>query len=534
MSELLVQMEGIEKSFPGVHALIGAHFELRPGEVHALVGENGAGKSTLMKVLSGIYQKDAGRILYRGQEVEIPSPRAAQQLGISMIHQELNLMPHLSVAQNVFIGREPRKGLPFWLDEPAINGQTQKLFDHMHLKIDPRTRVSELTVAKQQMVEIAKALSFNSSVLIMDEPTAALTESEIDELFRSIDDLRKAGAGIVYISHRLEELKRISDRITVMRDGRYVDTVSTADASIDRIISMMVGRTIFESAPEVPEVPNREEVLEARGLNRGRALKDVSFKLYRGEILGFAGLMGAGRTETARAVFGADPIESGEIRVKGRPVQIRSPRDAVRHGIGYLSEDRKRYGLAVGMDVETNVVLASFQKFLNAIGFVNGRSTRSVADQYVKKLLIKTPTIQAKVRNLSGGNQQKVVVGKWLTADTDILIFDEPTRGIDVGAKSEIYKLLNELAAGGKSVIMISSELPEVLRMSHRIVVMCEGRVTGELSAAEATQEGIMRLATQRSGIVVDVPSANGSNGAGGTHTLEQAGGAAPSAIKRN
>jgi ribose transport system ATP-binding protein len=520
MSELLVQMDGIEKSFPGVHALADAHFELRSGEVHALVGENGAGKSTLMKILSGIYERDAGTILLNGNAVQIPNPRVAQHLGISMIHQELNLAPHLTVAQNVFIGREPRKGLPFWLDEPAINKQTLELFGRMHLKIDPRVRVSELTVARQQMVEIAKALSFNSNVLIMDEPTAALTESEIDELFRIIGQLRANGVGIVYISHRLEELQRISDRITVMRDGRYVDTVDTKDATIDQIIGMMVGRTIYESAPEVPENPSQEVVLEVRNLNRGRALKDVSFKLYKGEILGFAGLMGAGRTETARAVFGADAIDSGEIFIHGKPVRINTPRDAVVNGIGYLSEDRKRYGLAVGMDVETNIVLASFRKFLNAIGFVNTGSTRTTANEYVEKLSIKTPTTQAKVRNLSGGNQQKVVVGKWLTADTEILIFDEPTRGIDVGAKSEIYKLLNELAQQGKSIIMISSELPEILRMSHRIVVMCEGRVTGELTSEEATQEGIMRLATQRTVLVADGPNgsngATGSNGAGG------------------
>ena len=310
--------------------------------------------------------------------------------------------------------------------------------------------------------------------------------------------------GIVYISHRLEELKRISDRITVMRDGRYVDTVDAATVTIDRIISMMVGRTIYESAPEVPEQPSQEVVLEVRHLNRGAAIKDVSFKLNRGEILGFAGLMGAGRTEVARAVFGADAVDSGEIFIKGQQVAISSPRDAVEHGIGYLSEDRKRYGLAVGLDVESNIALASFTQFTEMLGMVNSDKIRATADHYVSALAIKTPSIQQRVRNLSGGNQQKVVIGKWLTADTEILIFDEPTRGIDVGAKSEIYRLLNDLAGQGKSIIMISSELPEILRMSHRIVVMCEGRITGELTASEATQEGIMRLATQRSVIVAN------------------------------
>jgi ribose transport system ATP-binding protein len=495
-------MEGIDKSFPGVHALDQARFELRTGEVHALVGENGAGKSTLMKILSGIYRKDAGRILYQGKEVDIPNPRAAQHLGISMIHQELNLMPHLTLAQNVFIGREPRGGLRFVLAENRINAQTQALFDAMHLKLDPRTKAADLSVAKQQMVEIAKALSFNSQVLIMDEPTAALTESEIEELFRIIRDLRSRGVGIVYISHRLEELKRISDRITVMRDGRYVDTVQAADTPISRIISMMVGRTIYESAPEVPEDTGQPIVLEVKNLNRGMALRDVNFKLRKGEILGFAGLMGAGRTEVARAVFGADPVDSGEIYVDGKRTHIKSPSDAVANGIGYLSEDRKRYGLALGLDVEANVVLAAFKKFLDASALVNRSRTRATAQHYVEALSIKTPSLQQQVKNLSGGNQQKVVISKWLTADTNVLIFDEPTRGIDVGAKSEIYRLLNDLAAQGKSIIMISSELPEVLRMSHRIVVMCEGRITGELSAAEATQERIMQFATQRGGIV--------------------------------
>lgn len=496
---VLVLMEGIEKSFPGVHALSDCRFELRAGEVHALVGENGAGKSTLMKVLAGVYAKDAGRILYKGREVDIPNPRAAQHLGISMIHQELNLMPHLTVAQNIFIGREPRRAAGFLLDEDEINRRTRQLLDMLHLQLDPRTRVADLTVAKQQMVEIAKALSFNAEVLIMDEPTAALTEAEIEDLFGIIRRLREKGVGIVHISHRLEELRQISDRVTVMRDGRYIDTVRTQDVSIDRIISMMVGRAIYESAPQVPDSADREVVLEVRRLNRGNVIRDVSFTLRKGEILGFAGLMGAGRTEVARAVFGADPIDSGEIYVRGRRAHIRSPLDAVRYGIGYLSEDRKRYGLTLGMDVENNIALASFNKFLSALGWVNQAAIRQTAGRLVDMLAIKTPGLQQQVKNLSGGNQQKVVVGKWLTADTDILIFDEPTRGIDVGAKSEIYHLLNELARQGKSIIMISSELPEILRMSHRIIVMCEGRITGELSSAEATQEKIMTYATQRS-----------------------------------
>jgi ribose transport system ATP-binding protein len=500
--DLLVQMQGIDKAFAGVNACAGCQFELRAGEVHALVGENGAGKSTLMKILAGVYKKDAGRIFLRGQEVDIYGPHHAQLLGVTMIHQELNLMPHLTIAQNIFIGREPRKAIPFLLDENKINQQAQEILASLHLNLNPKQRVGGLTVARQQMVEIAKALSYNSQVLIMDEPTAALTEAEIDELFHMINRLREKGIGIVYISHRMEELKKITDRVTVMRDGHYIDTLLTPETTIDRVISLMVGRTIYESKPELPEKPATEVVLEVRNLNRGRELRDVSFQLKRGEILGFAGLMGAGRTEVARAVVGADPCDSIEVRVNGTPVTINSPKDAVKHGIGYLSEDRKRYGLVVGMDVANNVSMASMDQFLSALGIVDDGKINETANQHVQTLAIKTPSVRQRVRNLSGGNQQKVVIAKWLTADTDILIFDEPTRGIDVGAKSEIYKLLNELARQGKSIIMISSELPEILRMSHRIIVMCEGRITGELSSSEATQEKIMQLATLRTGMV--------------------------------
>jgi ribose transport system ATP-binding protein len=515
MSDVLLTMEGIDKSFPGVHALDHARFELAAGEVHALVGENGAGKSTLMKVLAGVYTKDAGRIVFKGQEIQVPNPRAAQLLGISMIHQELNLMSHLTVAQNIFIGREPRAGVPFWLDEKAINERARQLFDSMHLVLDPQAKVGDLTVAKQQMVEIAKALSFNSDILIMDEPTATLTDTEINELFRIVRQLREEGKGVVHISHRLEELKQISDRITVMRDGRTIDTVATQAVPLDKIISMMVGRTVFEASPEIPPNPDPNVVLEVRNLNRGKVIKNVSFSLRRGEILGFAGLVGAGRTEVARAIFGADPIDSGEVLVRGKRVNIKTPNDAVRAGIGYLSEDRKRYGLALGMDVETNIVLATFRKFIGALGWVNTTSTRLTARKYVDSLAIKTPGLAQKVKNLSGGNQQKVIIGKWLTADTDVLIFDEPTRGIDVGAKSEIYKLLNELTQQGKSIIMISSELPEILRMSHRIIVMCEGRITGELPGAGATQEKIMTYATQRGEAVTTTGSGTGQPQAG-------------------
>jgi ribose transport system ATP-binding protein len=506
MDDLLVEMTGITKEFPGVRALVDATFQLRAGEVHALVGENGAGKSTLMKILAGVYQPDGGEIRYKGEPVQIPNPRTALDLGISMIHQELNLMPHLTVAQNMFMGREPRGRPRFLLDDKQLNRQTQELIDHLHLRLDPKARVADLKIAQQQMVEIAKALSFKASVLIMDEPTAALTDTEIDELFRIIRDLRGQGVGVVHISHRLEELKQISDRVTVMRDGRSIDTLETAEAAIPTIINLMVGRTIYEAAPEIPERSD-EVVLDVRHLTRGRMVRDVSFVLHRGEILGVAGLVGAGRTEVVRTIFGADKLESGEIWVNGKRVDIRSPTDAVRLGIAYLSEDRKRYGLALGMDVETNIVLASLQKFMASFGRVDTKGTRAAATQRVEELGIKTPSVRQRVRNLSGGTQQKVVIGKWLTADTEILIFDEPTRGIDVGAKNEIYHLLNELAREGKSIIMISSELPEILRMSHRIVVMCEGRLTGELSGATATQEAIMTFATQRASVAAVVPA---------------------------
>jgi ribose transport system ATP-binding protein len=504
MAEELVLMEGIEKRFPGVHALNDCHFTLRTGEVHALVGENGAGKSTLMKILGGIYHRDSGIVKLDGQPVVIHNTREAQDRGISMIHQELNLMPHLTIAQNIYIGREPRRRIKFMVDDETTNKDAESLFKMLNLDLDPNTRVAKLSVAKQQMVEIAKALSFNSRILIMDEPTAALTDAEIEDLFTIIRKLRDQGVGIVHISHRLEELKEIADRITVMRDGKIIDTLLTEEATKDKIISLMVGRTIYESEPEIPEEPSQEVVLEVRNLNSGKALKDISFKLMKGEILSFAGLMGAGRTDVARALFGADKYDSGEIYIKGKRVQINSPKDAVNNGLGYLSEDRKRFGLTLKMDVEENVSMASMDEFLKANFWVDFRKEAAQAQEMVDKLNIRTPSINQKVVYLSGGNQQKVVVGKWLTADTDILIFDEPTRGIDVGAKSEIYKLLNELAHQGKSIIMISSELPEVLRMSHRVVVMCEGRITGTLNADEMTQESIMKFATMRNNVVTE------------------------------
>ncbi|MDM0116507.1 sugar ABC transporter ATP-binding protein [Variovorax sp. J22R133] len=494
----IVEIRALCKSFPGVRALDHCRFELMPGEVHALMGENGAGKSTLMKVLAGVYQKDAGEILVDGRPVDIASPRAAQALGIGIVHQELNLMNHLSAAQNIFIGREPRGRLGLFLDEQALNAKAEAIFQRLRLRLDPRTPVGELTVARQQMVEIAKALSFDSRVLIMDEPTAALNNAEIDELFRVVRQLQDEGVGIVYISHKMDELRQIADRVTVMRDGQYIATVPMAGTPIENIISMMVGRDLGDDLRAMPDTSDNAVVLSVQGLRRGAAIKDVSFRLRKGEILGFAGLMGAGRTEVARAVFGADAVEAGEVEVHGKRVRIRSPRDAVRNGIGYLSEDRKHFGLATGLDVKTNVVLSSLRRFTRARLFLDQGAIDKSAKHYVRQLSIKTPSVRQAVRLLSGGNQQKIVIAKWLLRDCDILFFDEPTRGIDVGAKAEIYRLLSDLAAHGKAIVMISSELPEVLRMSHRILVMCEGRITGELKADEATQEKIMHLATLR------------------------------------
>ena len=494
----IVEIRNLNKSFPGVRALIDARFDLVAGEVHALMGENGAGKSTLMKVLAGVYQKDGGTIKINGQEVEISGPRAAQALGVGIIHQELNLMSHMSVANNIFIGREPRNRFGV-VDKQKMNKETQAILDRLHLKLDPETLVSELTVAKQQMVEIAKALSFHGTkVLILDEPTAALNNAEIDDLFKIIRQLKEHGVGMVYISHKMDELKRISDRVTVMRDGQYIGTVPTAETSMDTIIGMMVGRQLFDGDGPTPAPQNAEVVLEVKNLNRGRVIKNVSFQVRKGEILGFAGLMGAGRTEVARAIFGADKIDSGEIIVHGQTASIKTPTDAVKHGIGYLSEDRKHFGLATGMDVEANIVLTTMKRFLSANFFLKQKAIRQTALHFVKQLDIRTPNVSQKVAFLSGGNQQKVVIAKWLVRDCEVLFFDEPTRGIDVGAKSEIYKLLNTLAEQGRAIVMISSELPEVLRLSHRILVMCEGRITGELKAGEATQENIMQYATQR------------------------------------
>lgn len=492
----LLEVRGISKSFPGVKALQGVEFQLDAGEVLVLVGENGAGKSTLMKILSGIYARDEGTIAVDGREVDITGPADAQELGISIIHQEMNLMPDLTVAQNIYLGREPRRGL--MLDEKALNRQAAALLGDLGIQLDPRTKVSTLTVAAQQMVEIAKALSVDARVLIMDEPTSALTDTEVETLFGLIESLRASGTGIIYISHRMEELKRLADRVTVLRDGEYIGTLDRDEIDVPTIIEMMVGRTIDTgSKPEPFDTAGRDVVLKVDGLSTRTLLKDVGFELHRGEILGFAGLMGAGRTETARAIIGADPSTGGRVEINGRVARIRQPADAVRHGIGYLSEDRKSLGLLLEQSVTTNTIAASLGRFSGLLGIMNDRRARRVAQQHVEDLRTRTPNVEQPVKLLSGGNQQKVVIAKWLVRDCDILIFDEPTRGIDVGAKEEIYTLLQKLAATGTSIIVISSELPEVLRLSHRIVVMANGRITGTLASEDATQNSIMDLATR-------------------------------------
>lgn len=496
MGDIILTMKGIDKSFPGVHALDHVNLEIRKGEVHALMGENGAGKSTLMKVLTGIYSKDAGTITYEGKEVEFSNPREAQDAGIVIVHQELNMLGHLTVAQNIFIGREIMNGK--LIDDKKMNEEAQKLFEQLGIDIDPKETMSRLTVGRQQMCEIAKAISHEAKVIIFDEPSAALTEAEIEELFKIIRDLRDKQMGIVYISHRMDEIKVITDRVTVMRDGGYVGTLITEECTKEDIINMMVGRTIYEDPKtESAVAKDAPVVLKVEHLNAGRMVRDVSFELKKGEILGFSGLMGAGRTETARALFGADPKESGDIYVNGKKVDIKTPQDAVKCGIGYLSEDRKRYGIVVDKTIAENSTMPTLERFMKGL-FIDKKKENQTAQEYVKILKTKTPSVDQLVVNLSGGNQQKVVIAKWLVRNCDILIFDEPTRGIDVGAKSEIYQLMNELAAEGKSIIMISSEMTEILRMSDRIVVMCEGRKTGELDIAEATQERIMHAATLR------------------------------------
>ena len=490
----VLEMQSISKTYPGVTALSAVDFAVMPGEVHALVGENGAGKSTLMKILAGADTKDAGRIVIDGSEVHIDSPQEAMRLGVSIIYQEFNLVPYMNAAENIFLGREPASSVPGVIDFGKMYADAQTIISELGVALDVRSSINTLSVAQQQMVEIAKATSRKSRIIAMDEPSATLTEHELENLFALIRRLKAEGVSIIYISHRLEEVFQIADRVTVLRDGELVQTKNVADTDRDDIIRMMVGRELKESIPKAAAEPG-DIALEVKGLNRAGALRDVSFEVRRGEILGLAGLVGAGRTEVARAIFGADPIDSGEIRVNGRAVKIKSPRHAISLGIGLVTEDRKALGLVLGMAVRENISLANLG-VLSRLGFVSRRRERDVARKYVEDIMIKTPSVEQAVQNLSGGNQQKVVLAKWLFTESNVLIFDEPTRGIDVGAKTEIYQLMNRLAASGVAIIMISSELLEVIGMSDRILVMHEGEIAGELSREEATQERIMHLAT--------------------------------------
>ncbi|MCC6485240.1 MAG: sugar ABC transporter ATP-binding protein [Armatimonadetes bacterium] len=490
----VLEMRSISKAFPGVRALDGVDFEVKRGEVHALVGENGAGKSTLMKILAGAQSADSGEILLDGEAATIDSPQKAMDLGISIIYQEFNLVPYLSAAENIFLGREPRAAIPGFVDFRTMHAQAQSLIDDLGVKLDIRETVNRLSVAQQQMVEIAKATSRQARIIAMDEPSATLTDYELAHLFALIERLKSQGVAIVYISHRLEEIFQIADRVTVFRDGHVVGTRPVGELDRETVIQMMVGREIKQQIPKEAATPG-EVVLELKNVSRAGVLNNISFAVRAGEIVGLAGLVGAGRTEVARVIFGADSYDSGEILLDGQPLRVKNPRDAIGAGVGLVTEDRKALGLILGMAVRENITLANLAE-VSRLSFINQRKEKQVARQYVDDLAIKTPSVEQQVQNLSGGNQQKVVLAKWLFTQSRVLIFDEPTRGIDVGSKVEIYQLMNRLAANGTAIIMISSELPEVLGMSDRIVVMHEGSVAGELSRSEATQEKIMHLAT--------------------------------------
>ena len=488
-------MRDIGKSFPGVRALDGVTLDLRAGEVHALVGENGAGKSTLMKILAGAQPADSGEILIDGKAVNIDSPRTAENLGIGMIYQEFNLVPALSAVENIVLGNEPMRG-PL-LDARAARERAAQVFSELGIVIPLNVEASRLSVAQQQMVEIAKVLSRHARIIVMDEPTAALSDRETDRLFEIIQTLKARGAGIVYISHRMEELPRIADRVTVLRDGQAIETRATADFPPDDIIRAMVGRRLDSHFPDLPPVAaDAPVVLEVRNLQRPPAVNGVSFSVRRGEILGLAGLVGAGRTEIVRAIAGADAAQSGDVLVDGKVVNARTPVEGIRAGIAFITEDRKHQGLVLGMSVRENVTLAHLAQFVDRDLLINRAKEEQTAEQYIAELRIRTPSPEQIVQNLSGGNQQKVVLAKWLLGRTKIFLFDEPTRGIDVGAKTEIYNLMVKLAQNGAAIIMVSSELPEVLGMSHRILAINGGRIAREFTREEATPDAVIAAAT--------------------------------------
>ena len=495
MEEYIVELEHINKSFAGVKVLKDVKFNLKSGEVMALLGENGAGKSTLMKILSGVYTRDSGTLKVFGKEYGDLDTKKAHELGIAIIHQELNMCRHLTVAENIFLGRETQKGIT--LDNKEMAQKTKEVLDSLKIDLDPNEIVGNLSVSKQQMVEIAKALSIHAKILVMDEPTSALTAKEIDELFRIIDQLRSEGCGIVYISHRLEELSHVSNRVTVLRDGEFIMNGEFQDYTMDQLISFMVGREITEKFPRV-SCEKGKKIFEVRHLNAGRMVRDVNLELYEGEIVGIAGLMGAGRTETTRAIFGIDPKDGGEIVLDGQTITIKKPIDAIKAGIVLAPEDRKKDGLCTKLSVRDNLALPNLDWICNAIGKVDTKKEKELVDKAVSDLSIKLSTEEINAESLSGGNQQKVVIGKWLARNSRVVIFDEPTRGVDVGAKVEIYNLMNELKKNGTGVLFVSSELPEVMGISDRIVVMCDGRITGEILAEEATEDKILAYANEK------------------------------------
>ncbi len=494
-AEYLLVAEGVRKEFPGVVALDDVSFRLKRGSVHALMGENGAGKSTLMKILAGIYHPDQGTVRLKGAEIELNSPLDALENGIAMIHQELNLMSYMTVAENIWIRREPLNRFGF-IDHAEMHRRTAALFDRLNISIHPETPVGELSVANRQMVEIAKAVSYESDVLIMDEPTSALTEREVEHLFRIIRDLRAQGIGIVYITHKMNELFEIADEFSVFRDGKYIGTHASTDVTRDDIIRMMVGREITQMFPK-EDVPLGEVVLSVKNLTLDGVFHDVSFDVRAGEILGVAGLVGSGRSNVAETLFGVTPASSGEVSIDGKRVAIDSPTEAIRHRMAFLTEDRKDTGCLLILNVLENMQLAVLQDRYVRNGFVQQSSLSADCEEMCRKLRVKTPSMDERIENLSGGNQQKVLIGRWMLTDPRILILDEPTRGIDVGAKAEIHRLVTEMTRKGVAVIMISSEMPEVLGMSDRIMVMHEGRVTGFLDRAEATQIKVMDLASR-------------------------------------
>lgn len=488
-------MRDIGKSFPGVRALDGVTLDLHSGEVLALVGENGAGKSTLMKILAGAQPADNGEILIEGKTADISSPRKAEELGVGMIYQEFNLVGSLNAIDNIVLGYEPVRGM--FIDKRAARERVTKVFAELGITLPLNLEASQLSVAQQQMVEIAKVLSRHARIIVMDEPSAALTDREIDRLFEIIKTLKANGTGIIYISHRLEELPRIADRVTVMRDGRVIETRDIRDFPPDDIVRAMVGRRLDSHFPDLPAVaPDAPVMLSVRDLSRPAMINGVSFQVRRGEIVGLAGLVGAGRTEIVRAIAGADIAKSGEVDIEGNVLRARNPRDGISAGIAFITEDRKAQGVVLGMSVRENITLAHLGQFVNRDLLINRAKEEDVAKQYIEELRIRTPSPEQTVGNLSGGNQQKVVLAKWLLGKAKVFLFDEPTRGIDIGAKAEIYNLMVKLAQGGAAIVMVSSELPEVLGMSHRILVIRGGRIVRELLRAEATPDVVIAAAT--------------------------------------